>query len=269
MTQFSTPNAPQFDLDYAIEEDIPPAAKRDSQFIFARAPQLVTEKATQGAGGKVLDVGCAFGEQLALLRARGWESWGLDASFDLAHYCRSRFAGEQAPPVVCGTAEALPFRDASLDRIVCQGSLDHFARPRAFLSEAARVLKPDGRAVIALSNYDSLSCRLGRSLYRLRQAWGRPVLPGRPYWEIPSNHTFRGAAKTLSRLAEPHLELVECRGVSLLWLFPRWTQLVELLPRPLARSAMTALDRIAYRLPAAADMLVSVWQPRRGRDAGR
>ncbi len=260
MTQASARTRP-LDLDYTIDDDIPPSPKRDSQFIFARAPQLVTEKATDGQRGRVLDVGCAFGEQMALLRARRWESWGLDASFALAHYCRTRFAGEEPSPVVAGTAEQLPFRDRSLDSIVCQGSLDHFAHPDAFLREAARVLKPQGRLVIALANYDSLSCRLARATFGLRRMLRRPVLSGRHYWEIPRNHTFRGTPAVLQRLAEPYFEPVECRGVSLLWLFPRWTQLMELLPQRAAWWAMSILDAIAYRAPAIADMSVSVWRP--------
>ena len=204
---------------------------------------------------------------MALLRERDWETWGLDASVALARYCRQRFAGQGGTALVCAVAEALPFRRASFDRLVCQGSLDHFARPQAFLREVARVLKPAGLAVIAISNYDSLSCRVGRALFQLKERFAIPVYQGRLYWQVPANHTFRGTYDTLRQLSEPYLELVECRGVSLFWLFHRWTRLMETLPRPLAWSTMAALDRIAYRMPAIADLLVSVWRPRRTADA--
>lgn len=267
MTQTPTPEQETFDLDYSIEEDIPPGTPhRDSQFVFARAPQLITDKATQGRGERVLDVGCGFGSQMALLRERGWQTWGLDASGDLVNYCRGRFADEEGAPLVVAVAEALPFRDGTFDRIVCQGSLDHFTKPREFMEEMARVLKPEGRAIIALSNYDSLSCRLGKALFRLQERLRRPVYRGRPYWEIPPNHTFRGTLPVLKSLAEPHLELVECRGLSLLWLFHRWTVLMEALPERLAWSTMRGLDRVAYRMPGLADMIVSVWRPRRTGD---
>ncbi|MEX0787036.1 MAG: class I SAM-dependent methyltransferase, partial [Dehalococcoidia bacterium] len=184
-----------------------------------------------------------------------------------------RRGGEQfpqclGPPLVLATAESLPFRDGTFDRIVCQGSLDHFARPRAFMRELARVLKPDGRAIVGISNFDSLSCVLGHALYRLNEDSGRPVYRGRNYWEIPSNHTFRGTYRMLRRLGEPELELVACRGISLLWLFNRWTKLVNALPVPLAWSMLRVLDRIAYRVPALADIVVSVWRPKGGHHAG-
>jgi hypothetical protein len=131
------------------------------------------------------------------------------------------------------------------------------------LREIARVLSPDGRAIIGISNYDSLSCRLGRALFRLREACSLPVYRGRNFWEIPPNHTFRGTKGALQLLGRPHLVPVACHGISLLWLFHRWTQLMEALPGPLAWSTMAVLDRVAYRVPALADIIVSVWQPRR------
>ena len=252
---------PQLDLDYAIEEDIPPGEpKRDGQFVFERLPRLITDKATEGRPGRVLDVGCGFGQQMMLLRERGWDTWGLDASFDLSRYSSTRFA--QPAPVVCAIAESLPFADASFDRVVCQGSLDHFAQPESFLREVARILKPDGRAIIAIANYSSLSARLGSRVYWLKRRFNVSVYEGRSYWQIPRNHTFRGTYSVLRKMCEPHLELVECRGCSLLWLFHTWTRIVEVLPRPIAFALMRALDKIAYRTPSIADEIVSVWRPK-------
>lgn len=256
--------SPQVDLDWEIEEDIPPAAyhHRDSRFVFQRVPELTADLLGDGDGADALDVASGFGDQIALLRGRRWRTCGLDASIDLARHCRRRFAADGGTRVVCALAEALPFRDRSFGRVLCQGSFDHFAEPHAFLREAARVLRPDGLAVIVVSNYDSLSCRVGRTLYRLRRRLGLPVLSGRPYWEIPPNHTFRSTLPTLRRMAEPHFELVQCRGVSLLWLFGGWYRLLDALPAGIATALLRAADTIAYRIPPLADFVVSVWRPR-------
>jgi SAM-dependent methyltransferase len=262
MTQSPPRDVPPLDLDYSVDEDIPGVpGKRDSRFVFERMPQLITDKATEGHPGRVLDVGCGFGGQMALLRERDWETWGLDASFALARHCGDLFDGPRSP-VVCAAAEALPYRNASFDSIVCQGSLDHFARPEAFLREVARVLRPDGRAVIALANYGSLSSRLGNNWFRIKRRLGMDVYQGRNYWEIPLNHTFRGTHRVLLDMGSRHLDLVECRGVSLLWLFTTWTRFVELLPEQVARFVLRSADAIAYRSPAMADILVSVWRPK-------
>jgi SAM-dependent methyltransferase len=198
---------------------------------------------------------------MMLLSERGWEVWGLDASKDLARYSSMLF--DEPAPAVCAIAESLPFADASFDSVVCQGSLDHFAQPESFLREVGRILKPEGRAVIALANYGSLSARLGGNLYRLKRRMGVNVFQGRNYWEIPRNHTFRGTHRVLIDMCSRHLELVECRGISLLWLFHSWTRFMELLPERVAWSLMSALDWIAYRRPSLADELVSVWRPKR------
>lgn len=250
------------DLGWTVDEDIPPGPyPRDSQLVFERVPALVTREATKGAPGRVLDVACGLGGQLALLRDEGWEGWGLDASTPLATYCRERFANDGGAPVVIAAAEALPFRDHTFDRIVCQGSLDHFPEPKAFMQDLARVLKPDGRAIIGISNFDSLSSRLGRGLYQLSERFGRPVYRGRNYWEIPDNHTFKGTYAVLKDLGPPGLEMEDCYGISMMWLFHRWTKLIEALPESAAMPILNALDRIAYRAPALADILVSVWRP--------
>lgn len=46
-------------------------------------------------------------------------------------------------------AQALPFADASFDNVVLFDVLHHVAHPRAFFSEAARVLRKGGRLVMA------------------------------------------------------------------------------------------------------------------------
>ena len=122
-------------------------------------------------------------------------------------------------------------------------------------------LKPDGRAVIGISNFDSLSCRLGRGLYRLSERFGRDVYHGRSYWQIPDNHTFKGTYQVLKALGPPALELEACYGISMMWLFSRWTQLMEALPERIASMTLSGLDHVAYRTPALADILVSVWRP--------
>lgn len=255
----------EVDLDWEIEEDIPPAAshRRDSRFAFQRIPELVAECTGRGDGAPALDVASGFGDQVALLCALGWQAWGLDASMDLARHCRTRFASAGQAPMVCAVAEALPFRAETFARVLCQGSVDHFADPGAFFREVARVLRPGGLAVIVVSNYDSVACRLGRRLYGLRRRLGLAVMPGRPYWVIPPNHTFRSTYDVLRSLADPHLELVACHGASLFWLFGGWYRLLHAVPEPLAMQIARAADRIAYRFPKLADFIVSVWRPRR------
>ena len=251
---------PAFDLDYSIH-DFPVDGRLDSQFLYRRIDEVMVEEGT-APGGRALDVACGLGKLVVNLRERGTESWGLDPSHEMLGLSRWVYP-DGSVVLVRSIAEDLPFRDHSFDRVVCQGSLDHFVDPQAFIREAARVLRPDGRLVIALANYESLACRIGR--FRDPLADGRfGQRRERPYWEPPPDHFHKGDLRFVRKLGGPCLRLERCYGVSLLWLVKDWDRRLEGMPRRLADAVLTALDRIAYRAPALADMIVAVWRPAGG-----
>jgi SAM-dependent methyltransferase len=49
-------------------------------------------------------------------------------------------------------APALPYADASFDAVLCAVSVQYLTQPVAVLAETARVLRPGGRALVALSH---------------------------------------------------------------------------------------------------------------------
>ncbi|MGB2693805.1 MAG: class I SAM-dependent methyltransferase [Dehalococcoidia bacterium] len=263
----SAPTAePAFDLDYSIHDfEIDPHA--DSQFLFRRIEEAMLREGAI-AGGRTLDVACGAGQLAARVRDHGGEGWGLDPSPEMLGISRWLVPADHVV-LVRGLAEQLPFRDGSFDRVICQGSLDHFVDPSAFISEAARIVRPEGRVVIALANYRSLSCRLGQLAQDVGEAWfGRRSIDHRPYWVPPPDHFHLGDLRFVRRLGGRSLRLERCYGISLLWLLRsywgdwRWGAWLDSLPRPFVQSFLTTLDTIGQRVPALADMIVSVWQPR-------
>lgn len=95
----------------------------------------------RGARGRTLDVGCGTGRGLfhydAAQRVIGLDpTW---ASLERAH--------RRVPmvPLVQGSAEALPFRDAVFDTVVASLVFCSVAEPARGLAEVKRVLRPDGR----------------------------------------------------------------------------------------------------------------------------
>jgi len=253
------------DIDYKIEQ-FPFLDGRQTYFYLRR-----TEDATIAAVGRIggpgaerarlLDVGCGLGLQAAKTWRRGWEAHGMDASesmLRLGQY-QSRTV-HKAVRVVRGIAESLPYRDCSFDLVMCQGAMDHFADPDRFFAEAARVLKPGGRLVIALANYESLSCRIGVTLRNLARLLGVETPPNFCYWKIPHDHTLKGSYRFLKRLSRGRLRLVKIRGASLFLFLPPWRVLLESLSRGTALATFRAVDHIAYCLPAAADVVIAVWK---------
>ncbi len=103
-------------------------------------------------GRRVIDVGCGEGRFTRALAAEGAEVFGIDIN-DAALAAASAAPGGRNVTYMLGRAEDLPFEDASVDVVVFSNSLHHIYHNGAnnmaqALSEAARVLKPDGKLCV-------------------------------------------------------------------------------------------------------------------------
>jgi methionine biosynthesis protein MetW len=109
------------------------------------------------AGGAVLDLGCASGGLLALLRPRAGRLAGLELSATAA-----RAAAEVADEVVQGALEdaGLPFAPASFDLVVLADVLEHLADPAAALTRAVGWCRPGGAVLVSVPNVAHWSARL-------------------------------------------------------------------------------------------------------------
>ena len=124
-------------------------------------------------GQRVLDVGCGTGYLLARLQARCPDSdlVGLDLTPAMLDQAAARLGA--AATLLCGSGDALPLPDASVDTVVSANVVHFFERPHAALAEMARVLRPGGRLVITDWCDDYLACRvLDRTLRLLRRPHG-------------------------------------------------------------------------------------------------
>lgn len=97
--------------------------------------------ADETGAARVLEVGCGTGRWLTDLAAPSRGVVGIDASFGMLR--RAREQGLRAG-LVHAVAEALPLPALSADMLYVVNALHHFAEPRRFMAEAARVLRPGG-----------------------------------------------------------------------------------------------------------------------------
>lgn len=273
------PVKPPRDLEHDLEHTIPPEGGADSRRLFgdmtARSLTLLEVK----AGERVLDLACGMGQDTLAIAAESAGSGGPDPdagpALTIGAEPSNRMirwgqgqarapsgpadAGEAGRPAawVRAYAEALPFGDGVLDAVLCKGAMDHFVSPGRTMAEIARVLRPGGRAVLAIANYDSLSCRLGRLREGwLRRTWPGHVTPAHPYFEPPPDHLTRFGYRQILALAGPPLRLRRVEGVSLLWGFPPWGNLLGGMPKPLTALLLGGAAALGRVFPAWADVIV-------------
>ena len=136
------------------------------------------------AGTRLLDVATGPGYVASRAVERGVDAVGLDFSEAMLAFARSRSPGVE---FVRGDATALPFADASFDAVVAAFVLLHLGVPERAASEAARVLRPGGRAAFTVWDVPSRGRWLGVLLDAIGDAGATPpvdVPPGPPLFRF-------------------------------------------------------------------------------------
>jgi SAM-dependent methyltransferase len=117
-----------------------------------------------GAGKRVLDVGCSNGYFARLLADRGFDVTGID---------RRSGISESFPPNVRliehDLDAGLPRVDGRFDYIVCADILEHLRDPRALLRDLAALLEPGGCVLASLPNSGNLYFRAATLTGRIPQ----------------------------------------------------------------------------------------------------
>lgn len=99
--------------------------------------------------GILLDIGCGTGILLPYLSKYCDVYIGVDHSKGMV---RSAIQKYRTPSFLIGDGEKLPFKDGSINTIVCRGSLHHMINTNLALNEFQRVLGKAGRLVMAEPN---------------------------------------------------------------------------------------------------------------------
>jgi len=148
-------------------------------------------------GGRALDIGCAGGAYLVALRNLGWDVHGVELDQEAARLARERLGLD----VRGGSADAVlkTFPDAYFDVVTMWHVLEHVFDPAKLLTEIRRILKPGGRFMFEVPNFNSLS----RHLFRT-------------YWfplDLP-RHLYHFDARTLeAMLTQAGFVSVQIKGV--------------------------------------------------------
>lgn len=111
------------------------------------------------AGRDAIELGCGTGYVSAWLARRGARPVGIDNSPNQLETAKrlQREHGLQFP-LLLGNAERVPYPDASFDFAISEYGAALWADPRAWIPEAARLLRPGGRLVLLTNSMLTYLC---------------------------------------------------------------------------------------------------------------
>lgn len=113
--------------------------------------------------GRILDLGCGFGNYLPAL-ARVGRPVGVDLSARWLRWARRNARGEE---LVRADARQLPFADRCFDGALSVGLME-YVPPAAVVGELARVVRPGGHVVVLAPNRNGVFRAAARAIHRLR-----------------------------------------------------------------------------------------------------
>lgn len=163
--------------------------------------------------GRVLDVGCAAGYFLRVMRDAGWEVRGVELSPIAAEARRS--LGDDA--VFNGYLDAIPaeredFAKHSFDLITMWDVIEHVPDPQELLRQVRQLLKPGGTLILETQNVDSAFANLlGRRwhhykhrehLYHFNRSTVREVLGQAGFAVQSTTASYGGKYVSFSFIAE-------------------------------------------------------------------
>lgn len=109
------------------------------QFFSRRFLRKTVKREGGSVRGLAADLGCGFGPYRSYFRQATYIGFDHPATFP----------AETGSAEVYGDLLALPFRDGSLDAVLCTQVLEHVPDPGRAMGEIARVLKPGGRLLLS------------------------------------------------------------------------------------------------------------------------
>jgi SAM-dependent methyltransferase len=163
-----------WNLQAGFDPDAPPAAG-EFELAQSRLNAYLLGMAQLRDGQSVLDAGCGFGGTLETVNQHhaGMALTGINIDPRQLGVCR-QLQGRNGNRMDWELADAcaLPFADASFDRVLCVEAMFHFASRRAFFAQAARVLRPGGLLVAS----DVVLTPVGRDMVARAPALERDLL---------------------------------------------------------------------------------------------
>jgi len=122
-------------------------------YMLGRKLRLVTS-VTQKESGTLLDIGSGTGYFASFMQKKGWKVTGIELNEQARNYSVARFGIRALAPET-----VRDISDRSVDCITLWHVLEHLYDPVMWMHEVNRILKDDGKCIIALPNLSSADAR--------------------------------------------------------------------------------------------------------------
>ena len=163
--------------------------------------EMVTLMARDLSRGRIIDVAGGTGDVAFALARRGFQVDVVDINRSMINVSRSRRRRgipDGSLAFVCGSAEALPYRDGSLDGCTNAFGIRNVTHIDRALAEAFRVLRPGGRFLCLEFG------RPARPIAGLYQRTSRNVIPRLGALVAGSAGSYRYLVESIARFPDQH-----------------------------------------------------------------
>jgi len=177
-TPFRSPGADWYEQGdcYNIKDSSKPRILHSYHKIFLNSHKNL------GNSTKVLDLGCGTGEFLAALQKNKIEVWGTDIDKEAINIARESFDLKNVYPLpVEEFIKTIPL--PLFDFITMFEVLEHIDSPWFILTEAKKLLKPDGRLIISMPSKERIFVNLSS-------------------WDFPFHHLSRWSEKSMKNILD-------------------------------------------------------------------
>lgn len=146
--------------------------------------RMLVEKSTGLKTGQILDVGTGTGFFLNEMKSNGWEITGTEKSAEARDFAKKEFDLD-----IFETEELFQLKNESFDAITLWHVLEHIHKLNENLEILKKLLRPNGKLIIAVPNHTSYDAR------HYKRFWAA--------WDVP-RHIWHFGPEQMKQLGDKH-----------------------------------------------------------------